>query len=304
MVLMPALFAFVAYSLWSFTDALVKYASGYGATTYTAMTFIGFGTVLFLLLKNKAQRRSLKDLRPNNLRIILLRSLLSMVASFGYVTAYINLPLAQVYVVEFIAPFLITLGAAYFMKEHVSFKKILVIAVGFVGACVSVVPELLDSLKEGAYEKEVLGYAAVLLAVICFSAVQLLSRKIVKTESPNTIIGIASLFIGVFGLVMAKFSFAGLLWPAFVCLLFCVVTNSCGALAMLHAHKIGSAANVSVLHYWQLVMGGILGFFVWNDVPTIHLVAGAVLVVVAGIYMVRLEQKEKLYQKVLESSAI
>ena len=47
------------------------------------------------------------------------------------------------------------------------------------------------------------------------------------------------------------------------------------------------AAAVSPFNYTALIWGSMLGFVVWGDLPTLPMVAGAAMVTVTGLYLLR-----------------
>jgi drug/metabolite transporter (DMT)-like permease len=42
---------------------------------------------------------------------------------------------------------------------------------------------------------------------------------------------------------------------------------------------------VSQFHYTQIVAGSLLGFLIWRDVPSLHTVLGAAIIIGAGLYI-------------------
>jgi drug/metabolite transporter (DMT)-like permease len=58
---------------------------------------------------------------------------------------------------------------------------------------------------------------------------------------------------------------------------------------VIEAFRLGNAALVAPFRYSGLLWAMLVGFIVWGDVPTATMLAGAAIVVVAGIYMLRAE---------------
>lgn len=303
MNLLPSALAFMAFTLWSCGDALIKLASLHGATAYNAVFVLGGGTLGCLLIKKIIARKSIKELWPHSPKLVFLRAAVSVLTAFCFINAYILLTLSEAYVVEFLAPFLITIGAFFFMGEALTKQKLMIIILGFVGCIVAVAPELFLAYANGQ-TGTLTGYSFVIVGVVLFSVVQLMSRQIVKTEQPDAILAIACIGLAIFGAVGLIVSGSNLEPIAYWYLLPLPLVNVCAALMMLHAHKIGAAANVSVFHYWQLVMGALFGFFIWDTLPTHHLVAGSILVVISGIVMMAVDRKERLRSKVIADSIL
>ena len=58
-----------------------------------------------------------------------------------------------------------------------------------------------------------------------------------------------------------------------------------GAICFFVAVKHTSASTVSQYHYTQLVMGALVTFLVWRELPTLWMVMGGALIVAAGLYI-------------------
>lgn len=300
---LPSVLAIITFTLWSCCDALIKIASGYGAPPSLPMIYLGYGLAFCLLVKVAVRRKSFKSLWPKKPRVVFLRSAISMVATFSFITAYMKLALSEAYVVGFIAPFCITLGASFFLKEELSLKKVIVVLVGFLGCVIAVIPELIEAQSDGQRDI-VIGYIAAFSGALSFSAVQLFSRKLVKSESPESILFNAGAIVGTAGTCIFIFTPATVQFEAYIYLAPVILFNVIAAFSLLYAHKIGSAANVSLFHYWELVMGAMFGYVIWGTLPTIHLIVGAIIIVLSGIYMMSLDRKERQLQRALGDSPI
>lgn len=72
--------------------------------------------------------------------------------------------------------------------------------------------------------------------------------------------------------------------------LFCVVVlgvmNVTGNLLNANALRHANAAVVEQFHYTQIVTGAFLGFMIWGDVPSMAMMVGAVVIILAGLYVV------------------
>jgi drug/metabolite transporter (DMT)-like permease len=67
--------------------------------------------------------------------------------------------------------------------------------------------------------------------------------------------------------------------------------GSFGWVVMSKAYKNAPAAAVAPFHYSQMLMGALLGFLIWGDVPNRYLIGGACIIIASGIYLVRHERR-------------
>jgi drug/metabolite transporter (DMT)-like permease len=54
---------------------------------------------------------------------------------------------------------------------------------------------------------------------------------------------------------------------------------------MAQAYKLAPAATVAPFHYSQIITGGLIGYFIWHDVPSLHLLIGAIIIIASGLYI-------------------
>ena len=66
---------------------------------------------------------------------------------------------------------------------------------------------------------------------------------------------------------------------------------SLGRALLSQAYKNAPAAAVAPFHYSQMLMGALLGFLIWGDVPNRYLICGAAIIITSGIYLVRHERR-------------
>ena len=110
---------------------------------------------------------------------------------------FVALPLttlAEITALGFTGPIFVTIGAALFLGEDVRLRRWLAVIVGFIGAMIIIRP----------------GFSALHLGVICilvstpiFSASNLISKALARTDSANTIVIWQNIVIVVFGLPFA-----------------------------------------------------------------------------------------------------
>jgi len=72
------------------------------------------------------------------------------------------------------------------------------------------------------------------------------------------------------------------------------ITAGVGFVFMSQAVKLAPMAIVSPFHYTQLITGAILGFFLWDMVPSVWAWAGAVLIVLSSFVVAREAGRQKI----------
>ena len=190
-----------------------------------------------------------------------------------------HLPLTLFYAAVFTAPVIIALMAVVFLRERLTPVTIIAVVAGFAGVVVAINP--LDSLTQGDWT----GFAAAMVGVLCFSGSTVWLRRITQLETSDSI----AFFTSVVGAVLC----GGLMaWHAapvgvftlailFAMAVFTLIGNLCNFTAL----RLTTAATVSQFHYTQIVAGSLLGFLIWHDVPALHTVLGAGIIIAAGLYI-------------------
>lgn len=277
-------FAFAGFTLWVLTDTAIKLVGQTGLPWYEVLAFLGLFMVLFLVGRG-LWRRDLSALRPHRFRPQFLRSALDLGNNICVIVALRHLTLTLFYILIFLAPITVSLLSAVFLRERLSWQKAVAILTGFAGVVIAVHP------WSGSREADWIGYTACLVCVACFSVNMVLARVLTQTENPESL----TLFSGVIMMVVGFSLMAGYrltladtipITPRIGALLVAVgVLCATGSLCFFVALKHTAAANVSQIHYTQLVTGALMAWLVWRQAPTLLTIAGAVLIIASGLYI-------------------
>nr|WP_305123146.1 DMT family transporter [Roseomonas sp. GC11] len=269
----------LGYAVIAGADAAVKWAMPQVGPAM-AMVWRGiFGALAILLLARGA------PLRPVNGRLILWRSLLHCVVTIGFYIAWARaVPLADTYAVSAASPLLMTLLAIPLLGEVVGWRRWTSTALGFCGVLVMLQPG-------GALWRWEAGM--MLAATGLMALTRIWTRILSRSDGAATI---------AFWLLLAHVPVGLLLLPAFPPLAW--VPSPGVALALVGfgmangvAHflfaRAFALAPVSVLapfEYTTLVWGLLLGLLIWGDFPAGSTLAGAGIVVTAGLYNLHRER--------------
>ena len=193
------------------------------------------------------------------------------------------LPLAEAVILGFMAPLFITALAYPLLGERVSIHRWLAVVVGLIGVGIVVRP------GSGIWHWAVI---MPLAGALCFSLFQLSTRRLAKTESTDGML----YHTGVGGLVWST-----LLVPFFwsetqpVHWLVFLGTGVLGAVAhlcMIQAFERAQASLLAPFNYSKLLWGVILGYLVFDELPTANTLGGTTLIIAAGLYVVYRESSD------------
>lgn len=272
-------FIALGYAIIACADAAVKWALPEVGPA-AAMVWRGvFGAIAIALLARGT------SLRPVRGRLIAGRSLLHCAVTLVYYIAWVRaMPLADSYAVTAAAPLLMTLLAIPLLGEKVGWRRWTSTAVGFAGVLVMLQPG-------GALWR---WEAAMLLGGVGFLALtRIWTRLLTRTDSPATI---------AFWLLLAHIPVGLLLLPFFppprllpdaptvLALVFLGLANGAAHFLFARAFAIAPVSVLAPFEYTTLVWGLVLGLLIWGEFPAAATLAGAGIVIAAGLYNLHRER--------------
>jgi drug/metabolite transporter (DMT)-like permease len=241
--------------------------------------------------------RRLKTRRP---LLHLARGLLIVVANMCYFLALAAMPLADAMALFFVAPLFITALSVPMLGETVGIRRWLAVLAGLVGVLIMLRP------ASGVFQ---LAAMLPIIAALAYALMQMLTRRLGVTDGAAAMaLYIQLTFVvvsAVIGLSIGDGRFAGsehasldfLLrawhWPTPVdagWMVFCGVCVAFGGYLLSQAYRLAQASVVAPFEYTALPWGVILGFLLWGEIPTPVTVAGMVLVVGSGLYVLYREK--------------
>ncbi|WP_193185900.1 DMT family transporter [Nisaea sediminum] len=272
-----AIWIVISCVIFSLMQANVKLLGARLDTFQIAFFRCAFGLAVILPFMFRAGSHVFKTRRP---LAHLLRGCLgagAMACGFYSVT---HMPLADATAISFAKPLFMIVLAVLFLNETVRWRRWSATAVGFLGVLIMVRP--------GSSE---IGFAAgiALLGTLFVALVVVVVKKLATTESPLTILfsfGIISTSIMT---VPAILVWQEPTWSEMAMLLAVGALGSAGQACAVKGFKVGEATAVVPFDYSRLLFAGFIGFWLFGDVPGLHTLAGAGLIVASTLYIARRE---------------
>lgn len=215
-------------------------------------------------------------------RLQVARGALGILMLTGFIYAVRSLPLSEAYSIFFVAPLFVTALSVPILGERVDGKRWAAIAVGLLGVLVVLRPT-------GAAALSVAGIVAIGSAG-CYALSVVAVRVLGRTDSTLSM---------VFWFVVLVTVGAGALsaprwvplhaehWPVLAAL---GVTGVLGQYAITEAFRRGEASVVAPFEYTALGWGVALDWVLWSTRPDRGTLAGAAIIVAAGLYLIRRER--------------
>lgn len=253
-------------------------------------------TLLFFRLEGKRGLPTTKQYRLEFMRGIFL--------FFSYTTFMMGLaalPLAEVEAIRISGPLLITILSVLMLSEKVEPVRWLALIVGFLG--------VLLIIRPGSASFNI-GSVFTLVSVLFYALAVIFTRRLQATDSSATMAYYSSLVYLAIALLLTPITIAigevpnahpsiafllhdwrlptlldgtimcglGLVWAGFTCFL-------------ARAYSLAQASVAAPFEYLSLPINIMWGFVIWQEIPTLTTVVGALLTLLSGLYILVREQK-------------
>nr|WP_234188703.1 DMT family transporter [Shinella sp. NM-101] len=215
---------------------------------------------------------------------------------FGFY-GLVHLPLPESIALGYALPLMAVVVAAIVLKERVGVYRWTAVLVGLLGVAVISWPRLTLFRSGGLGSAEAMGVLAMLAFGVLGSCAMVLVRKLVHTERTSTIVLYFSLFASIFSLGTLPFGWAALGWQA-LCLM--ALAGFCGGVAQLlltSSYRYADVSTIAPFEYISIVLGLIVGYFLFGDIPTGPMLVGTAIVVSAGIFVIFREHRLDLKRR-------
>ena len=206
-------------------------------------------------------------------------------AGLGY------LPLPEVTAIGYAAPILVVVFAAMFLGEEVRLFRLASVALGLSGVLIVLSPRLTVLSGEVASHREAFGAMLVLGGAIFAALAQVFVRKLVVNEKTAAIVFWFSLTATILSLATIPFGWVVPTPTEAVTLISAGLLGGVGQILLTSSYREADASLVAPFDYASMLFALLIGYFVFGEVPTWTMLAGASLVIAAGILIIWRERK-------------
>jgi drug/metabolite transporter (DMT)-like permease len=235
-----------------------------------------------------------RSLHTNRLGLHISRGAIHTVGMMLWFVALPLTTLAEITALGFTGPIFVTIGAALFLGEDVRLRRWLAVIVGFIGAMIIIRP----------------GFTALHLGVICilvstpiFSASNLISKALARTDSASTIV-IWQNFV----IVVCAAPLAIWFWqtPSWVDLLWFIAAGAAGTMGHICQQRGYQLADITLLQpigFLSLIWNTLLGYFLFFQSPDLWTFVGAAVIFASAMYISHREAVRRAQIKTADTKA-
>ncbi|WP_306114293.1 MULTISPECIES: DMT family transporter [unclassified Roseovarius] len=201
------------------------------------------------------------------------------------------LPLPEVTAIGYAAPLLTVIFAAMFLDEKVGVFRISAVALGLIGVLIVISPRLSVFGGETIESTQALGVVLVLMGAVCAALAQIYIRKLVQFEQTAAIVFYFSITSATLSLLTLPFGWVMPTVTEFSLLVLAGVLGGAGQIFLTSAYRFADASVVAPFDYASMIFALLIGFFIFDEVPTGTMLLGAAIVVLAGCIIIWRERQ-------------
>ena len=280
-------------AIFSGQDWIIKFLSG-DYPVHQAIAIRGVVAVA-ILLAFIAYVGKLPSLRSPRAGLLVVRGLVLMVAYTTYYLAFPSMKLANIVALWFTVPLFVTALSVPFLGEKVGARRWTATLIGFVGVFIIQRPLTADFNAASLLP---------LASALSYSISALMARRMGATESAPVMSFYQNLVYLLVALVMAaifasgahegtgnpslEFLVRGWVTPSprdLALLAACGVIASIATVLLTQAYRMAEANFVACFEYTAIIWAALGGYVFWGEKLDAYSLAGAALIVAAGLYV-------------------
>jgi drug/metabolite transporter (DMT)-like permease len=272
--------AFVAYAVFSMSDALIK-ATGPAMSVFEIAFFTTSFSILPVLVTNRTERW--RDIyRLHHPWLVHLRCTTAILGTACVMYAFTHIAFADVYAVGFTTPILVTVLSVIFLKETVTPQRWLLLVLCFLGVVLVIRP----GMRELAPGHVVIMFGAMLGAVTT-----IVLRHVAQRERRVSLVGLQVLYSGLFNGVLMLPDFVVPTLAQVAIFAGIGLLGGLGGLLLIAATRQTPANLVAPVQYSQLIWAILFGALFFGEYPDWVSILGMLIVVSAGLLNVLSEKR-------------
>jgi len=271
-------FVVLAYFLLTVGDVATKFVLPEAGV---AVAMIGRGIFGVLAIAGLALAQPVPQpwrmLIPQRWGMVLLRAGLSSFVSLTWYIAWRTMSLADTYAIGFTAPLLMTLMAVPMLGERIRWRRLMSTLVGFTGVLIMLRPD-------GDMWKPVV--PLLFAGIVVMALTRIMTRQLATTETaPCLAVWLLASHMLTGCLMLPFYPPTGtpslFTWSALAVV---GLANGLGHWVFARGYALAPVSALAPYEYTMLPFGGFFGLLVFAEVPSWSTLAGAAVLVGAGLY--------------------
>ena len=217
---------------------------------------------------------------------VLVRNLMELFGVLCFIVALANMPIANITALGQVAPMLLLLGMSLIYGEKIGAIRLILIALGFLGAVLVAQPSL-----DGVSFYAILGFGKAVGTALR----DIVGRK-VAAAIPGPVVALGAVLVVMVGALVAHLLFEQWIAPTvehYLLLLGAGLFLTIGHLCIFLAYRQGATSAVAPFFYMFTVWAVISGLVVFGTFPNAVAISGIALILLSGVAIVLLDERRR-----------
>jgi drug/metabolite transporter (DMT)-like permease len=212
--------------------------------------------------------------KTSHLKMHLVRGLIGLIGMSLWFYVITLIPLSEAVAITFIVPITTTIAAILFLNEKVDKKIWLSLAIGLVGVLIIIRP---------GFREFKLGYLLALLIPFFWSVSNILIKKMVATEKPETITLYLSFVMFILSIPLAAPYLKAIPFPDLCWFLLLGLVSNCSYIANAICYSKTDVSVVQPFDFSRLVFTAIIAYFAFDEKMELPMFIGALVILFGSL---------------------
>ncbi len=237
-----------------------------------------------LMLRGRGATMLMATRRPG---LQLARSALQFTSTAIFFTALYYIPLADAIAIGFVSPLILTALSVPMLGEKVGPRRWAAVTAGFLGVLVIIRPGFGQT-----------HWAMLLPVAMAFSSAtyNLVTRMLAGEEHPMTTLWYTTLIGSVLTSAIVPFVWVSPGLAGWALMVLLGVVGGLGHFLLIKAFSHAPASTLAPFNYSQMIWSIPIGYLVFNNLPDLFTLLGAVIIALSGIYTIYRERRVRAAQ--------
>jgi drug/metabolite transporter (DMT)-like permease len=192
--------------------------------------------------------------------------------------------------IGYTAPLMVTILAAMFLGERIRLVRFASLLLGLSGVVLVILPRLTTLGEAAVSQMETIGVFAALLAAVFSALAQVFARKLVATESTGSIVFYFSCMSSLLSLMTLPFGWSVPDAGNTSLLVAGGLLGGIGQILLTESYRHAEVAVIAPFEYSSILLAVVIGYFIFDEVPTLLMLIGVTLIITAGVIIILRER--------------
>ncbi|WP_425667714.1 DMT family transporter (plasmid) [Vibrio tubiashii] len=280
----PVLVAILGVAIFTVLDAMMKVIStSYPLAQSTGMRYVSGALVAIIFyLVTSRQRISLQAIKRS-----IPRTICNVAAAASFFLAISRIPLVDAVTLSFLSPFFLSFWGWVFLKETPKKSTLVACVFGLAGAVL-----IAQSQKDAAQSTfDAVGFFSAICTPALYSLSMVLTRSHSSKDSLPVLVLLPSLIGAIISTPAMIFDWHPVTISNYIIIACVGILGTAGYVCLSWAYSNSQANKLGLTEYTGLIWALILGYFMFQEIPSILVLTGSMLIIGSCIPSILTEKK-------------